>query len=95
VIYTPVAEGGREISALQQALVGVLRGGGIRLEEEARGFQPHLTLARRGGGPPDLNGVEDLLDFQLPFTADRLVLFQSLLRAEGAEYRALKSLRLE
>jgi 2'-5' RNA ligase len=95
VIYTPVREGAREIAALQQALVGVLQREGVRLEEEARGFTPHLTLARRGGGPPDLNGLEDLLDFELPFAADRLVLFQSLLKPAGAEYRALKSVTLE
>jgi 2'-5' RNA ligase len=95
VIYTPVREGARQVAALQQALVGVLQRAGVRLEEEGRAFTPHLTLARRGGGPPDLNGVEDLLDFELPFAADHLVLFQSLLKPAGAEYRALKSLGLE
>jgi 2'-5' RNA ligase len=95
VIYTPVQEGAREIVALQQALVGVLQRGGVRLEEEGRAFTPHLTLARRGGGPPDLNGLEDLLDFEVPFAADHLVLFQSFLKPAGAEYRALKSVTLE
>jgi 2'-5' RNA ligase len=95
VIYTPVREGAREIVALQQALVGVLQRGGVRLEEEGRAFMPHLTLARRGGGPPDLNGLEDLLDFEVPFADDHLVLFQSFLKPAGAEYRALKSVTLE
>jgi len=95
VIYTPVKEGAREIAALQQALVGVLRRGQVRLEEEARGFTPHLTLARRGNGPPDLQGLQELLDFEEPFAAERLVLYQSLLRPQGAEYRALRSLELK
>jgi 2'-5' RNA ligase len=95
VIYTPVREGAPEIVALQRALVGVLQREGVRLEEEGRAFTPHLTLARRGGGPPDLNGLEDLLDFKLPFSADRLVLFQSVLKPAGAEYLTLKSVTLE
>jgi RNA 2',3'-cyclic 3'-phosphodiesterase len=94
VIYTPVREGAREIAALQQALVGVLRRGGVRLEEEAREFTPHLTLARRGNGRPDLRGLQDLLAFEERFTADRLVLFQSALKPTGAEYRALRSVEL-
>jgi 2'-5' RNA ligase len=94
VIYTPVLRGARELIAFQQDLVGVLQRGGIRLEEEGRAFTPHLTLARRGGGPPDLRGLDALLDFEEPFTADRLVLYQSLLQPAGAEYRVLKSVPL-
>ncbi len=95
VIYTPVGEGAREIIALQQSLVGALRGAQVRLEEEARPFTPHLTLARRGNGRPDLQGLEDLLAFEERFVADRLVLFQSLLRPAGAEYLALRTLVLK
>ncbi len=95
VIYTPVGEGAREIIALQLALVGVLRRAQVRLEEEARAFTPHLTLARRGNGRPDLAGLEDLLAFEERFVADRLVLFQSLLRPAGAEYLALRTLVLK
>jgi 2'-5' RNA ligase len=94
VIFTPVREGAREIIALQQALVGVLRRGQVRLEEEARAFTPHLTLARRGNGQPDLGGLQELLDFEERFVADRLVLFRSLLKPQGAEYLALRSLAL-
>jgi 2'-5' RNA ligase len=103
VIYTAVREGAREITTLQQALVGVLRRGQVRLEEEARGFTPgrtrgftpHLTLARRGAGQPDLRGVEELLAFEERFTADRLVLYQSILRPVGAEYRELRNVALK
>jgi 2'-5' RNA ligase len=95
VVYTAVREGAREITTLQQALMGVLRRGQVRLEEEARGFTPHLTLARRGAGQPDLRGVEELLSFEERFTADRLVLYQSLLRPAGAEYRELRSVALK
>jgi len=95
VIFTPVREGAQEIVALQQALVGVLRRGQVRLEEEARDFHPHLTLARRGSGQPDLRGVPELLAFEERFAADRLVLYQSHLKPAGAEYRALRSIILK
>ncbi len=95
VIYTPLKEGAGEIIALQQALVGVLRRGQVRLEEEARAFQPHITLARRGSGRTDLRGLQDLLAFEERFAAERLVLFRSLLKPQGAEYQALKSLVLK
>jgi 2'-5' RNA ligase len=94
VIYVPVREGTREIIELQQALVGVLRRAGIALEEEGRPFHPHLTLAREGNGRPDLRGLQDLLAFEQPFVADRLVLFQSLLRPTGAEYLAVRTVSL-
>jgi len=111
VIFTPVRRGAREITALQQALAGVLRRGGVRLQEEARGFTrgggapgthgrtrgftPHVTLARSRGGDPDLRGLEDLLDFEELFAADRLVLFRSILKPAGAEYLALKTVMLK
>jgi len=95
VIFTPVLEGAGQITALQQALVGVLHRAGIRLEEEARGFTPHVTLARCRGPGADLRGLQDLLAFEERFTADRLVLYRSILRPEGAEYQALRSLPLK
>ena len=111
VIFTPVCRGAREITAFQQALAGVLQRGGVRLQEEARGFTrgggapgthgrtrgftPHVTLARSRGGDPDLRGLEDLLDFEELFAADRLVLFRSILKPAGAEYLALKTVMLK
>ena len=92
VVFTPVKEGGELVTALQRALSGVLTQGGIRLEEEARAFTPHITLARsRGSGAADPGELADLLGFEERFLFDRLVLFQSILRRDGAEYRALKS----
>lgn len=103
VIFTPVCRGAREITALQQALAGVLQRGGVRLQEEARaftrgstrGFTPHVTLARSRGGDPDLRGLEDLLDFEELFAADRLVLYRSILKPAGSEYLALNTVMLK
>jgi 2'-5' RNA ligase len=52
-------------------------------------------LARSRGGDPDLRGLEDLLDFEELFAADRLVLFRSILKPAGAEYLALKTVMLK
>ncbi|MCJ7440951.1 MAG: RNA 2',3'-cyclic phosphodiesterase [Thermoanaerobaculaceae bacterium] len=95
VIFTPVCRGAREITTLQQALAGVLRRGGVRLQEEARGFTPHVTLARSRGGDPDLRGLENLLDFEELFAADRLVLYRSILKPAGSEYLALNTVMLK
>ncbi len=95
VIFAPVREGAREIVELQRSLVGVLRRAGVPLQEEARGFQPHLTLARSGNLRPDLRGLEDLLAFEERFVIERLVLFRSLLKPQGAEYQGLASLTLQ
>jgi 2'-5' RNA ligase len=63
--------------------------------KEKRPFSPHLTLgrARSNKRVPDL--VEELrqnLDVSGPeFTADHAVLFQSVLKPTGAEYRPLRS----
>ncbi len=95
VVFTPVKEGGRAVIELQRALSQVLAQGGIRLEEEGRPFAPHITLARSRGGGADTQRLAALLDFELSFVFDRLVLFQSFLRPGGAEYRALKSVTLK
>jgi 2'-5' RNA ligase len=60
---------------------------------EKRPFSPHLTLGRvrSGKGMGDLiDQVRQSMDLEGPgFTADHAVLFQSILKPSGAEYRAL------
>jgi hypothetical protein len=52
-------------------------------------------LARSRGGDPDLRGLEDLLDFEELFAADRLVLYRSILKPAGSEYLALNTVMLK
>lgn len=61
--------------------------------DDPRPFTPHITVARNRGGKAGPAALEDLFRFEQPITLDRLVLFQSLLRPEGAEYRPLKTIR--
>jgi len=59
---------------------------------EARRFQPHITLARLSGTPPER--LHRLIEAPAPacgatIEVDALTLFESLLGHEGAEYRRL------
>lgn len=91
VIFTPLREGNRETCALQADLVAVLRGGGVLLQEENRPFSPHVTLARSRVGRGEAVACGDLFAFEQRFNFDRLVLFQSVLKPQGAEYRPLQT----
>jgi 2'-5' RNA ligase len=94
VLFCPVIDGATEVSALQRSLVGVLQRGGARFEEERRPFAPHITLARnprKKDARVDGEGLRERLGAERRFVFDRLVLYQSLLKPQGAEYRALET----
>ena len=61
--------------------------------DDRRPFAPHITVARNRGGAVKLSELEELFRFEQPATLDRLVLFQSILKPGGAEYRPLKTVR--
>jgi len=91
VLFCPLIDGAAEVAALQRALTGVLSRGGVRFEEDKRPFSPHFTLARNREARPEPQIVRELCGAERRFTFDRLVLFQSLLKREGAEYLPLKT----
>jgi 2'-5' RNA ligase len=91
VLFCPLIDGAAEVTALQHALVGILHRGEVRFEEDKRPFSPHFTLARNREARPEPQVVRELCGAERRFTFDRLVLFQSLLKREGAEYLALKT----
>jgi 2'-5' RNA ligase len=92
------------LHALEAALSDALQQLDPPIEPEARGFHPHLTLARikqpRGKGKGKTKGrapleaVETLLNRYAhtpftPSTLDRLVLFRSTLTPQGPHYEPL------
>jgi 2'-5' RNA ligase len=94
VLFCPVIDGATQVTDLQRSLTGILRQGEVRFEEERRPFAPHITLARNPRGKEgwvDGEGVRALFSAERRFVFDRLVLFQSQLRPQGAEYRPLKT----
>jgi 2'-5' RNA ligase len=104
VIYCPIRKGGPEIGYRYRGYYRLVSGvQGLSLEEE-RDFTPHITLARnrasRAGGDRSradrilLSEIEELFQFEYSLILDRLVLYQSILRPQGAEYKALKTVVL-
>jgi len=104
VIYCPIQKGGPEIGHLYRVYQRLVSGlEGLSLEEE-RDFTPHITLARnRGAGKKAdrsraggivLSEVEELFRFEYSLILDRLVLYQSILRPQGAEYKVIKTVVL-
>jgi 2'-5' RNA ligase len=99
VIYCPIRKGGPEIGHLYRVYHRLVSGvPGLSLEAE-REFTPHITLARnrqeRGRtGRISLSEVEELFQFEYSLILDRLVLYQSILRPQGAEYKVMKTVAL-
>ncbi len=91
VLFCPLIDGAAEVVALQRSLTGVLHRGEVHFEEDKRPFSPHFTLARNREARPEPQIVRELCGGERRFTFDRLVLFQSLLKRDGAEYLPLKT----
>jgi RNA 2',3'-cyclic 3'-phosphodiesterase len=89
-----VGLGGRDLSELREALRPSLE---PLVGWEKRGFRPHLTLGRprrRGFEGPDggeLLPTGSKSDTVWSFRAREVVLYESILRPEGAEYIPLES----
>jgi 2'-5' RNA ligase len=79
-------EDGRS-GALQAGLAGALAGAGLHRPEK-RPFWTHVTIARVRRGQRT-HAPAEALDGLAPFTADRVVLFRSLLHPRGARYEPL------
>ena len=104
VIYCPIQKGAPEIGYLYRVYYRLVSGvEGLSLEGE-RDFTPHVTLARNrvAGSKGErtrasriaLSEVEELFRFEYSLILDRLVLYQSILRPQGAEYKVMKTVAL-
>lgn len=94
VLWIGVSEGGPLLAQLA-ASVGVLLAP-VGYEPEARPFHPHLTLARLAR-PGDLRPVVEALGPEPvgpAWIAGEVVLYESLLRREGARYEAVAAFPL-
>ena len=94
VIYCPLHKGIPEISYLHRLFYQLVSGiDGLSLEAE-RDFTPHITLARNREARISIADIEELFQFEHSLILDRLVLFQSILRPTGAEYKVMKTVML-
>ena len=88
------------LALLQQHTETIVQECGFRAEKKP--FRPHLTLARVKRNPSDttINQIHETFHKQAPppiapFEACHVVLFQSILRPDGAVYEPLLTVELE
>ena len=95
-LWVGVAEGADRLAALADALTAAAGECGLVLD--TRAFAPHLTIGRTDGvrlGPVAARTLEETArGLDVRFTADRIVLFRSLLGAGPARYEPLHEARL-
>ena len=97
VIWVGVKEGKEELSRISRNLEEILSRGGFKREE--RPFHPHLTLGRVKSSR-NRDSLIKAIESQKGYSADsmevnEIVVMQSLLKPEGAEYSALHVSRLK
>lgn len=95
-LWVGVTTGGDRLAALADALTRAAVEGGQPLE--TRPFAPHLTIGRADGvrqAPVAARILQEVAEgLDVRFTADRIVLFQSLLGGGPARYEPLHESRL-
>jgi len=95
-LWVGVSEGGDGLTDLADRLSQLAREVGIELE--TRPFAAHLTLGRTDGvrlGPAAARALADAASaIDIRFTADRVVLFRSVLAPGGAQYTPIHQAKL-
>lgn len=91
VVWIGLNKNEKKINNLQKEIEESLQSLGF--EKEMRPFHPHLTLGRVRSKKNIQNLVEKIKTLPLPqfkpITIDKIILFQSILKPQGAEYTAL------
>jgi 2'-5' RNA ligase len=93
VIYAGFGEGEGDILDLWRTLHRLLDDLHWPLEEEKRPFRAHVTIARNKQDRIDRKDIEGIVLPAEPFLIDRCVLFQSVLKFDGAVYTSLAERR--
>ncbi len=87
VFYCMIHKGYEECVALYNVVSSLLPSS---IKTDTKPFTPHITLGRvkRGVKPPYRDEVEPFFDdVKGEFQIERIVLFESILKPQGAEYR--------
>jgi len=97
VVWLGLEKGGPELSGVFDRLEEALKDQGFGPADKR--FSPHLTIGRVKSGK-GMNRVFDVLSAEAgksfgEYQVDRLILFKSELRPEGALYTALKEQKLD
>ena len=86
-VIAALAEATEWLKNLQSSCVKAARKSGIELDR--RRFVPHVTLARMNGRKRNTSGLPPLF-FETQITVKEVVLYESILHPEGAEYHMLE-----
>ncbi len=86
-VIAALAENTVWLKNLQSSCVRGVRNSGIELDR--RRFVPHVTLARMNGRKRKTSGLPPLF-FETQITVKEVVLYESILHPEGAEYHMLE-----
>lgn len=92
VIFINLSDGIQELVDLSQTLHRIITEEKFDYTPEKRRFVPHITLARNKRERLKDNFVSGLGSVEGSFFFDRLVLYESVLRPSGAQYKALKTI---
>ncbi|HEY9595643.1 MAG TPA: hypothetical protein VHE79_14285, partial [Spirochaetia bacterium] len=93
--------GGEELAAFARryeetiAPLSTLGGPAQAWLPDARGFTPHITVARAGREPLGDRWRDGLVVDPLDFEVEECVLFESILGRGGAEYHPLAAIRFD
>jgi 2'-5' RNA ligase len=92
VIWAGVRDPGQRLAGIAAHIDDLVEQLGFKREK--RRFSPHLTLGRvrsQKGNAQLVDGIRQMMDAEGPrFVADHAVLFQSILKPSGAEYKPLR-----
>ncbi len=86
VLYSPIRKGKDEMYNLWESVSSLVRS---FMEKQERRFIPHITLARIRDGREPIRPVVFSGKLEGSFQVDRCILYESLLKRTGAEYRPL------
>ena len=86
-VIAALAEATEWLKNLQSICVKAVRNSDIKLDR--RRFVPHVTLARMNGQKRNTSGLPPLF-FETQITFKEVVLFESILHLESAEYHMLE-----
>ena len=91
-VIAALAEATEWLKNLQSSCVKAVRNSGIELDR--RRFVPHVTLVRMNGRKRNTSGLPPLF-FETQITFKEVVLYESILHPEGAEYHILEVFALK
>ena len=91
VIFLNIKEGKDKIIEYYNTYLKLIGQAGYKSQDKDKKYEPHITIARNKREKLKYNYLEDAPGIEEVFYLDRCVLFNSVLKPQGAEYFPLKT----